>query len=275
MGLFVVGRLGARHGIAVHLGGAPMGGPGGGLTASVTLPGHLVTVSGDTAEPGPTPRQAAFGAQAAPNGVPPQRAGLPNRPVHRATLAAPSEGQQLDRAVGVNGLPTRKPGSSLQRSPASEQTRAAESRDVADPPATEQPRTRVPGVRPGAPSEAGPGREPAEAGDGHREVAGAPENDAAPAADSAPTEAVPITAAGREHATDDAPGEAREGTDAGARSGADEPGGSSADDGTAAPVGGSAAGHLADLQRARAAAFARRTAATPASGVPADVPLRG
>ena len=115
MGLFVVGRLGARHGIAVHLGGAPMGGPGGGLTASVTLPGHLVTVSGDTAEPGPAPRQAAFGAQAAPNGVPPQRAGLPNRPVHRATLAAPPEGQQLDRAIGVNGLPTRTPGSSLQR----------------------------------------------------------------------------------------------------------------------------------------------------------------
>ena len=121
MGLFVVGRLGARHGIAVHLGGAPMGGPGGGLTASVTLPGHLVTVSGDTAEPGPTPRQAAFGAQAAPNGVPPQRAGLPNRPVHRATLAAPPDGQQLDRAIGLNGLPTRTPGSSLQRSPAAEQ----------------------------------------------------------------------------------------------------------------------------------------------------------
>ena len=37
-------------------------------------------------------------------------------------------------------------------------------------------------------------------------------------------------------------------------------------------MGGSAAGHLADLQRARAAAFARRSAATPASGVPADVP---
>ena len=109
------GRLGARHGIAVHLGGAPMGGPGGGLTASVTLPGHLVTVSGDTAEPGPAPRQAAFGAQAAPNGVPLQRAGLPNRPVHHATLAAPPDGQQLDRAIGLNGLPTRTPGSSLQR----------------------------------------------------------------------------------------------------------------------------------------------------------------
>ena len=95
----------------------PMGGPGGGLTASVTLPGHLVTVSGDTAEPGPAPRQAAFGAQAAPNGVPPQRAGLPNRPVHRATLAAPPDGQQLDRAIGLNGLPTRTPGSSLQRTP--------------------------------------------------------------------------------------------------------------------------------------------------------------
>ena len=267
MGLFVVGRLGARHGIAVHLGGAPMGGPGGGLTASVTLPGHLVTVSGDTAEPGPAPRQAASAAQAAPNGVPPQRAGLPNRPVHRATLAAPPEGQQLDRAIGVNGLPTRTPGSSLQRTPASEQQRATDGRDVADPPATEQPRTRVPGARPGTASEAGPGREPAEAGDGHREVVDAPENDRAPTGDSVPTEAVPITAAGH-----DEPADARDGTDAGARPDADKPGRSSTDDGTAAPVGGSAAGHLADLQRARAAAFARRTAATPASGVPADVP---
>ena len=268
MGLFVVGRLGARHGIAVHLGGAPMGGPGGGLTASVTLPGHLVTVSGDTAEPGPAPRQAAFGAQAAPNGVPPQRAGLPNRPVHRATLAAPPEGQQLDRAIGVNGLPTRTPGSSLQRTPASEQQRATDGRDVADPPATEQPRTRVPGARPGAASEAGPGREPAEAGDGHRELVRYP--GARPCTD-------------RRFRADRGRPDHRGGTTTNRPTPATAPApapsptptsrvGPSTDDRTAAPVGGSAAGHLADLQRARAAAFARRTAATPASGMPADVP---
>ena len=249
-----------------------MGGPGGGLTASVTLPGHLVTVSGDTAEPGPAPRQAAFAAQAAPNGVPPQRAGLPNRPVHRATLAAPSEGQQLDRAIGVNGLPTRTPGSSLQRSPASEQPLAADSRDVADPPATEQPRTRVPGARPGAPSETGPGRKPAEVGDQAPRGGRCPGERRRTGRRLRADRSRPDHRGGTRTRRDDARGEARDGTDAGARSGADEPGGSSADNGTAAPVGGSAAGHLADLQRARAAAFARRTAATPASGVPTDVP---
>ena len=86
-------------------------------------------------------------------------------------------------------------------------------------------------------------------------------------ATAVPTEAVPITAAGHDERAG-----ARDGADAGARPDADEPGRSSADDATAAPIGGSAAGHLADLQRARAAAFARRSAATPASGVPADVP---
>ena len=269
MGLFVVGRLGARHGIAVHLGGAPMGGPGGGLTASVTLPGHLVTVSGDTAEPGPAPRQAAFGAQAAPNGVPPQRAGLPNRPVHRATLAAPPEGQQLDRAIGVNGLPTRTPGSSLQRSSRlraaagdrrPRRRRSAGHRAAPYPGSRRQAGRCLPRRVPGAsrPRQAtGTARWPMPR-----------RTTRAPTGDSAPTEAVPITAAGHD-ATGRTPATAP----------TPEPGptptsrvGSSADDGTAAPVGGSAAGHLADLQRARAAAFARRTAATPASGVPADVP---
>ena len=91
MGLFVVGRLGARHGITVHLGGAPMGGPGGGLTASVTLPAHLVVSAGDGNGGRPLRGDAALTPAAPPNGVPPQRAG-PARaafhPAHRGRAAA-------------------------------------------------------------------------------------------------------------------------------------------------------------------------------------------
>jgi signal transduction histidine kinase len=42
MGLFVVGRLGARHGITVGLSGARTDGSDDGLTASVTLPAHFI-----------------------------------------------------------------------------------------------------------------------------------------------------------------------------------------------------------------------------------------
>lgn len=45
MGLFVVGRLAARHGIGVRLGTSPHGAQRG-LTASVTVPSHLVPSSG-------------------------------------------------------------------------------------------------------------------------------------------------------------------------------------------------------------------------------------
>jgi signal transduction histidine kinase len=136
MGLFVVGRLGARHGITVHLGGAPMGGPGGGLTASVTLPAHLV-VAGDDA--GRQPRgDNALVAAGSPNGVPPQRAGQLGRPAPRAMLAAPANGQQLPQPAGLNGLPTRTPGSSLRREPLVAQSTPG----VADPATTEQPVTR-------------------------------------------------------------------------------------------------------------------------------------
>ena len=117
MGLFVVGRLGARHGITVHLGGAPMGGPGGGVTASVTLPAHLVTVSGE-AESGPTPRSAQLGGAPAqlgvlssPNGVPPQRTSLPDRPVPRTTLAPPTAGRSTGRPASTAcppALPARR-----------------------------------------------------------------------------------------------------------------------------------------------------------------------
>jgi Histidine kinase-, DNA gyrase B-, and HSP90-like ATPase len=183
MGLFVVGRLGARHGITVHLGGAPMGGPGGGLTASVTLPAHLV-VAGDEAGRQPRGDDALVGA-GSPNGVPPQRAGQLGRPAPRPMLAAPANGQQLPQPAGLNGLPTRTPGSSLRREPLVAQSAP----DVADPATTEQPVARTNGVadrgvRPNAWANGN-------GGDG-RSRAGTPD---APAGDADPTAAGATTGA--------------------------------------------------------------------------------
>ena len=252
MGLFVVGRLGARHGITVHLGGAPMGGPGGGLTASVTLPAHLVMVSGDV-EPGPMRRSSPVGAaQFTPNGVPPQRASLPNRPMPHATLAMPADGRPVERPTGLNGLPTRTPGSALNRNVAPKQEATTDGPDAADPMTTEQPVTADSSAgadapandsaRPGADDDAVAATEArADTADGAFD---------AHDADAVPTEAVPITPA------------------ADGRDAAPEiDGRTDADDRTGAP---SSTGHLTDLQRARAEAFTRRTPADAAVGAPSD-----
>ncbi len=115
MGLFVVGRLGARHGIQVQLSTSSTGGPGAGLTASVTVPAMLVPVTeNDRARQG---SGAAFD-------VPPQRTPSPAPSGSLSALvsgsdgpAAPTPFEQQDRgAQRVNGsqpLPTRRPGSSL------------------------------------------------------------------------------------------------------------------------------------------------------------------
>jgi len=60
MGLFVVGRLGVRHGISVRLSSATAGGPGSGLTASVTVPAYLIpsNESADTGRLNSVPRSA-------------------------------------------------------------------------------------------------------------------------------------------------------------------------------------------------------------------------
>ncbi|MEN3298349.1 nitrate- and nitrite sensing domain-containing protein, partial [Pseudonocardia sp.] len=84
MGLFVVGRLSHRHGLAIRLGGTPLDGGGGGLTASVTVPSTLVP----SAEPGP-PQRAVAPAQ-----VPQQTPNTPERP-----------GAGLQRAGGRNTGP--------------------------------------------------------------------------------------------------------------------------------------------------------------------------
>ncbi|HEY0816678.1 MAG TPA: nitrate- and nitrite sensing domain-containing protein, partial [Pseudonocardia sp.] len=68
MGLFVVGRLAARHGIVVHLSSAAAG-PGTGLTASVTVPVFLIPIGGpaETARPG-VPMAAAVPTQSRQGG---------------------------------------------------------------------------------------------------------------------------------------------------------------------------------------------------------------
>ena len=214
MGLFVVGRLGARHGITVHLGGAPMGGPGGGVTASVTLPAHLVTVSGE-AESGPTPRSAQLGGAPAqlgvlssPNGVPPQRTSLPDRPVPRTTLAPP-DGRPVDRPTGLNGLPTRTPGSALNRGFAPQPGQAAGGtageHAATGGPGSEADATVAPDAglhRPGSDSErvaAADGYHDADDVPAGADVGGDAEVDHA----AAPTEAVPITAAAGPAGTDE------------------------------------------------------------------------
>ena len=169
MGLFVVGRLGARHGIAVHLGGAPMGGPGGGLTASVTLPGPpRDRQRRRQAEPSPALRPAAFGAASRPERGP-AAAGGPAEPAGAARHAGgASRRPAVDRPAGLNGLPTRTPGSSLHaQSRLRGRSAATDGRDAADPPTTEQP---VPGFRrrPGAAPEARPTSEPARTTTGPR-----------------------------------------------------------------------------------------------------------
>lgn len=130
MGLFVVGRLGARHGIEVQLSASSTDGPGTGLTASVTVPAQLVPMAA-----GEVPRRAAEDAGSAPVfGVSPQRAavngnGRPGTPsafvsgtdVPSAPPAAFDPGHDNAAHPGTNGfagppvLPTRRPGSSLHQ----------------------------------------------------------------------------------------------------------------------------------------------------------------
>ncbi|WP_300018190.1 nitrate- and nitrite sensing domain-containing protein [Pseudonocardia sp.] len=131
MGLFVVGRLGARHGVEVQLSTSSAGGPGAGLTASVTVPAHLVPVSeGEAPRPSRPVPATAFD-------VPPQRAaGTSNgRPGSLSALVAGADGPVVPNPAfepgppgapltpypQVNGsgappsLPSRQPGSSLQQ----------------------------------------------------------------------------------------------------------------------------------------------------------------
>ncbi|HEY4421864.1 MAG TPA: nitrate- and nitrite sensing domain-containing protein, partial [Pseudonocardia sp.] len=133
MGLFVVGRLGARHGISVRLSTSSAGGPGAGLTASVTVPGYLIPSSNEPAE---THRPAAA-IPTRTNTLTAQRPGTNGsvRPGSLSALVAGTDGPAnpagvFDAPAGhdgqlfapqpppVNGslgkLPTRRPGQSVR-----------------------------------------------------------------------------------------------------------------------------------------------------------------
>lgn len=142
MGLFVVGRLAARHGIGVRLAGATGHGPAAGLTASVTVPAYLVpkTMPAEVNRPAGVPMGTGVPARSGP---PPAKIPLPAPPAPPArpdtadspSLSALATGDSAATAVerpettpagdglfagppatnGVaNGLPTRTPGSSLR-----------------------------------------------------------------------------------------------------------------------------------------------------------------
>ncbi|BBG05040.1 MULTISPECIES: nitrate- and nitrite sensing domain-containing protein [Pseudonocardia] len=98
MGLFVVGRLAARHRIGVRLASAAIGGGSGGLSASVTVPTNLVP-SAQLPEPRRDGGPAAFPA---PVQQPPQAQlpPAPEPPEPATPRPAPEAG---DRRVAVNG----------------------------------------------------------------------------------------------------------------------------------------------------------------------------
>ncbi|MBB6373129.1 signal transduction histidine kinase [Pseudonocardia eucalypti] len=102
MGLFVVGRLAARHEIKVELAVAPSG---QGVTARVTVPAGLVTVGKSSAEPAhaAAPEPGVEGRPAAAIA-----GGMPENPRVPAARVATSSGGVLAvpaNGAGVNGSP--------------------------------------------------------------------------------------------------------------------------------------------------------------------------
>ena len=139
MGLFVVGRLAARHGIGVRL-SSTAAGPGSGLTASVSVPPSLIPtgVPADAPRPAGVPMPAGVPAQGRPaearptwpdaNGARPTPlsalvtgADAPGNAPSAAREASPTGGQSTlfpgkppVNGNTTHGLPTRRPGSSLR-----------------------------------------------------------------------------------------------------------------------------------------------------------------
>ena len=139
MGLFVVGRLAARHGIGVRL-SSTAAGPGSGLTASVSVPPSLIPtgVPADAPRPAGVPMPAGVPAQGRPaearptwpdaNGARPTPlsalvtgADAPGNAPSAAREASPTGGQGTlfpgkppVNGNTTHGLPTRRPGSSLR-----------------------------------------------------------------------------------------------------------------------------------------------------------------
>ncbi|MBP2365458.1 nitrate- and nitrite sensing domain-containing protein [Pseudonocardia parietis] len=118
MGLFVVGRLSTRHRVGVRLASAAVGGGTGGLSASVTVPPHLVPSAqlpeqrrdggaGAPMQGGPAQRGPAQGGPA--QGAPAQGGpALPQRSQAAPALFTPEgptgpEGDAPSRSAAVNG----------------------------------------------------------------------------------------------------------------------------------------------------------------------------
>lgn len=98
MGLFVVGRLAARHRVGVRLASAAVGGGSGGLSASVTVPPQLVPSA-------QLPEQRRDGDPGSWGGVPPQggEQQAPQLPAPALTGGGAPDGPRPDSPVAVNG----------------------------------------------------------------------------------------------------------------------------------------------------------------------------
>ncbi|MCM3845453.1 nitrate- and nitrite sensing domain-containing protein [Pseudonocardia sp. DR1-2] len=97
MGLFVVGRLAARHRVGVRLASAAVGGGSGGLSASVTVPPQLVPSA-------QLPEQRRDGDPGGWGGVPPQGGEqAPQLPAPALTGGGAPDGPRPDSPVAVNG----------------------------------------------------------------------------------------------------------------------------------------------------------------------------
>lgn len=121
MGLLVVGRLGARHGITVGVSGARTDGADDGVTASVVLPAHVVLPGAEppapvddrvwSADPVPTTEFAAQRGTVDPG--PPSPVPWPDAPAARdpeiAPLFDPGDDEPVAPAPGPDATPLTDP----------------------------------------------------------------------------------------------------------------------------------------------------------------------
>ncbi|MFD1532926.1 sensor histidine kinase [Pseudonocardia aurantiaca] len=126
MGLFVVGRLAARHGFGVRLITSSAGGPGGGLTALVTVPAHLIP-STEPAEVRPLGIPQPAGVQGGRPGAQPQRGpGAINGTARAGGLSALVAGTDgPSNPTGVFDAPARQDGQLFTPSPQNTQNNGA------------------------------------------------------------------------------------------------------------------------------------------------------
>ncbi|MFG2983791.1 nitrate- and nitrite sensing domain-containing protein [Streptomyces sp. NPDC048258] len=134
LGLFVVSRLSARHGVKVHLRTSPYGG----TTAVVLLPNSMLQSAITAGAPGPEPRAGTGAASEAP------------APVPVSAAASEAAAKAAERAAAAQGAARteQQPAMTVVR----EDTRGPVGRDPERTPAPEQPRPApVAALRPRAP----------------------------------------------------------------------------------------------------------------------------